>query len=216
MPTPRKKRPGRRIGSAGKSQAEILKAAKELFGLRGFRGTTTREIAKLAGVDMALVHYFFGTKAALFSRVIEVPIPATQIAELIGQKDDDNAGERLARFYLERMFIENGTAITGMLRAALGDPDCRPTLRKLLEDGVVKDVARVLKGPDAKLKAELVGAMVVGLFTCRHMMEMEPLATAPVADVVTLLAPAIQAVLEGSTKSPARPRARRQRRSRGD
>jgi AcrR family transcriptional regulator len=204
----RKKRPGRRIGSAGESQAAILKAAKELFGARGFRGATTREIAKLAGVDIALVHYFFGTKAALFSRVIEVPIPATQMAELIGQKDDRKAGERLARFYLERMFVENGTAIAGMLRAALGDPGCRPTLRKLLQDGVVKDASQVLKGPDAKLKAELVGAMVVGLFTCRHMMEMEPLATAPVEEVVSLLAPAIQALLAGST---AQPRARRRR-----
>jgi AcrR family transcriptional regulator len=205
---PRKARPGRRIGSGGASKGAIIEAAKELFAARGFRGTTTREIAKLAGVDMALVHYFFGTKAELFARVIDVPLPAAQIAELIGKKDDRGAGERLARFYLETMFIENGSQITSMLRAALGDPESIPTLRKLLQEGVVRDAAALLSGRSAKLKAELVGAIVVGLFICRHMMQLEPLASAPVKNVVAAIAPALQAVLGGAAARPARSRRR--------
>jgi AcrR family transcriptional regulator len=200
----KKKRLGRRSGSTGESRAAIIKAAKDLFSSRGFRGTTTREIARQAGVDMALVHHFFGTKAQLFSHVIEVPMAAMQVADMLGQKDDDAVGERLARFYLGSLFVENREEITAMLRAALGDPDCRPTLRKLLEDGVVKDAARKLKGPGAKLRAELLGAIVVGLFVCRHMMEMEPLATAPIEDIVARLGPAIDAVLAGAAAPPAR------------
>jgi AcrR family transcriptional regulator len=213
MHAPRKTRPGRRTGSAGASKAAIIEAAKRLFAARGFRGTTTREIAKLAGVDMALVHYFFGTKAELFAHVIDVPLPAAQIAKLIGQKEDRGAGERLARFYLETMFVENGNQITSMLRAALGDPESIPTLRKLLQEGVVRDAAALSSGRSAKLKAELVGAIVVGLFICRHMMQLEPLATAPVKDVVALIAPALQAVLTGAAARPTRARSRARPRS---
>lgn len=210
----RKKRAGRRRGSSGESRAAIIKAAKELFSSRGFRGTTTREIARLARVDMALVHYFFGTKAELFARVIDVPLPAAQLQGLIGEENDESAGERLARFYLEDMFLAHGREITGMLRAALGDPDCIPTLRKLLQEGVVRDAAAVLKGRGGKLKAELVGAVVVGLFICRHMMAVEPLATAPAEDVVVLLAPALQVLLAGPAPSRRGARSRKPARSR--
>ncbi len=48
----------------------ILNAAEELFALRGYHGVTLREITRLAGVDLALVNYYFGPKQALFHEVL--------------------------------------------------------------------------------------------------------------------------------------------------
>ncbi len=47
----------------------ILDAAEDLFSKHGFYGVTIREVAREAGVDTALVHYYFGAKRDLFDAV---------------------------------------------------------------------------------------------------------------------------------------------------
>lgn len=49
----------------------ILDIAEELFALHGFDGVTLRQIAKGAGVDVALASYHFGKKLDLFNAVFE-------------------------------------------------------------------------------------------------------------------------------------------------
>jgi len=56
---------------AAATREKILDAAEELFAERGYHGVSIREIVALAGVDLALVHYYFGPKDALFREVIE-------------------------------------------------------------------------------------------------------------------------------------------------
>ncbi|MFA7332186.1 MAG: TetR/AcrR family transcriptional regulator [Candidatus Delongbacteria bacterium] len=52
----------------------IYLAARLCFAKQGFKGATTRGIAEAAGVNQALVHYYFGSKAALYRRVLGVEI----------------------------------------------------------------------------------------------------------------------------------------------
>lgn len=47
----------------------ILDAAEAVFSDRGFHGATTRAIAEIAAVNLALIHYYFGTKEALYDAV---------------------------------------------------------------------------------------------------------------------------------------------------
>jgi AcrR family transcriptional regulator len=49
----------------------ILDAAHVVFTRRGTAGSRTQEIADEAGVNKALVHYYFGTKAALADAIFE-------------------------------------------------------------------------------------------------------------------------------------------------
>ena len=49
---------------------KILKAATELYAETGFRGTTTRQIAQLAGVNEVTVFRHFGSKTALIQEVV--------------------------------------------------------------------------------------------------------------------------------------------------
>ncbi len=61
----------------------ILEAAGELIGEVGWANVTTRQISQRAGVNNALVHYYFGTKSDLLleaaSAVFEAEIAATLI-----------------------------------------------------------------------------------------------------------------------------------------
>ena len=51
------------------TKARILEAAGTLFAEKGLKGTTTRDIGESAGVNMALIHYHWGSKEELWSAV---------------------------------------------------------------------------------------------------------------------------------------------------
>jgi AcrR family transcriptional regulator len=52
-------------------EERILEAAEELFLEQSFANTTTGQIAKLAGCNQALVHYYYRTKDNLFDKIFE-------------------------------------------------------------------------------------------------------------------------------------------------
>jgi AcrR family transcriptional regulator len=49
----------------------ILIVAEELFGEKGFDGTSVRDIANSAGVNLAMISYYFGSKEKLLESLIE-------------------------------------------------------------------------------------------------------------------------------------------------
>lgn len=51
--------------------SRILEAADELFAERGFDAVSVNDVAVLAGVNKALIFYYFGSKEGLFAHVIE-------------------------------------------------------------------------------------------------------------------------------------------------
>ncbi len=53
------------------SQDAILTAARQLFMTRPYQKVTTRLIAETAGVDMALISYYFGGKEGLYKAVFD-------------------------------------------------------------------------------------------------------------------------------------------------
>jgi len=59
---------GRMTGDARREQ--ILQTAVSLFSQRGFSGTTTREIARAAGVSEAMVFRHFATKSELYEAIL--------------------------------------------------------------------------------------------------------------------------------------------------
>ena len=55
---------------AAERREAILEAATELFGQRGYHGTTTDQIARAAGISQPYVVRMFGTKEQLFLEVL--------------------------------------------------------------------------------------------------------------------------------------------------
>ena len=72
MPAPTKtaSRPGTR-GEPEKTRAAILKAALHEFASEGVAGARTDEIARTAGVNKALLYYYFHDKESLYGAVID-------------------------------------------------------------------------------------------------------------------------------------------------
>lgn len=66
-PPPRRPPGSKRLAN----EARILEAAEEVFATAGFSGARTAAIARRAGVPKANLHYYFGTKEALYRRLLE-------------------------------------------------------------------------------------------------------------------------------------------------
>jgi AcrR family transcriptional regulator len=83
---------------------QILDVAMKLFSERGFRGTTTKEIAQAAGVSEAMVFRHFATKEELYSAILDYKActsggafePEFMAADAIQRKDDRAVFESLA------------------------------------------------------------------------------------------------------------------------
>jgi TetR/AcrR family transcriptional regulator len=80
------------------ARAHILAAAEELFAARGFAGTSIRDIARRAGVTGAMLHYYFGSKEALYTTLLEKAVAGIRslIAETAASQKP--APERLRQF----------------------------------------------------------------------------------------------------------------------
>ena len=85
--------------TAGRMPAEerrnqIVAMAAELFSQKGFRGTTTKEVAERAGVSEAIIFRHFATKDELYAAILAFKIHQagdrlkTQLAEAARRKDD--------------------------------------------------------------------------------------------------------------------------------
>ena len=56
------------------TEDKILLAASKVFTEKGFSGARTRDIADEAGINLALLNYYFRTKEKLFEQVMKVKI----------------------------------------------------------------------------------------------------------------------------------------------
>lgn len=70
----------------------IIDAALALFSRKGFRGTTTKEIAEAAGCSEATIFKYFATKDELYSAILEakaaIEETLAKAAEAAAQRDD--------------------------------------------------------------------------------------------------------------------------------
>ena len=189
-------RRGRRPG-APDTRAAILAAAREHFAAQGFRRTTIRAVAGDAGVDPALVHHYFGTKDDLFVAALELPIdPRTVIGPALAG-GIDGAAERLLTVFL------GGLGRPGAPRPALlGVVRERARARgpALIREGflpaVILPAALALGVDQPERRMPLVASQIFGLILVRYILEVEPLASMPAADVVATIAPNIQRYFE--------------------
>ncbi|HEX8748514.1 MAG TPA: TetR/AcrR family transcriptional regulator [Pyrinomonadaceae bacterium] len=89
--------------SAEERRREIVRVAVKLFSQRGFRGTTTKEIAQAAGVSEAIIFRHFATKEELYRAIIDhvsceggIDNPSEIVGDAIRRKDDHAVFEGLA------------------------------------------------------------------------------------------------------------------------
>lgn len=79
-------------------EENILFAAEKLFAEKGFEGTSTREIAKEANVNVSMIAYYFGSKEKLFEKIFEVRMTESlDFSKVVLANEDMNEWEKLKK-----------------------------------------------------------------------------------------------------------------------
>jgi len=196
--SPAGRRTGRRPGESGAREA-ILEAARDAFAAGGYERATIRGVGRAAGVDPALVLHYFGSKRGLFEAAMRLPFDPAEALPRILAGDPDTVGRRLAEFAVgiwERE--ETRRVLLGVVRAAASDPGAAAMLREVVGRELFSALATSLPGPDPQLRANLAASQIVGLGMARHVIQVQPLASADPAALVEWLAPTLQRYLTGA------------------
>ncbi|MBW8089877.1 MULTISPECIES: TetR/AcrR family transcriptional regulator [Streptomyces] len=195
---PRKRgRPARTAAADGPATRDrILTAARNEFARHGYDKTSIRGIAKVAEVDPALVHHYFGTKERVFEAAIELILAPAMNAPEVVHGSQEGAGERLARF----MFgvWENPATrlpVLAVLRSALTNEAAAAVLRGLIERRVLLRMAGELTVPDPEFRAQLAAGHLIGITMLRYVLRMEPIASAEIDDIVAMVGPTLERYL---------------------
>jgi AcrR family transcriptional regulator len=189
-------RPGR-WRSGAESKQRILEAARALFHKHGYGGTTVRAVATEAGVDPAMVFYFFGTKQGLFGAALDMSAQMPLAIESIFTGGLDGFGERVVRALVENMDKSDRSPLAIFTRSAPGHDQTETLLREFIDREITGRLTSLLGTPDAALRAGMVNVQILGLTTARYLVRIEPIASAPVDELVTLFGPVVQHCLTG-------------------
>ncbi len=190
-------RPGRR-GGRSTARDDVARAARALFGEHGYDHASLRQIAERAGVDVALVSYFYGSKQQLFVEVIDLPLDPDVVLPRILQGDRTRVGAALATIILDILGApELRDRVLGMIRSASSQPDAAELVRERLTRQLLVPIATHLGVDDAELRAGLVMSQVVGFTFARHVVGLQVLTDANRAVLEPPLAHTLQHYLTG-------------------
>ncbi len=123
---------------ADQARARILDAATREFSLNGLAGARTERIAEAAGVNKALLYYYFRNKEALYAATLEAVAERVAAATLAVLKQECSAGERLLRTALnhfDRIYskpVFQSLMQQEMIRLRNGEPHALSPLVDLL------------------------------------------------------------------------------------
>lgn len=160
----------KRMRSPEEVKQKIMVAAEELFADKGFAATSIREIARRAGVNSAMIYYYFDDKQGLYRSIVDFCSNETYRMLLRAFKGKRDPADQLKEFCIEyarahylnrdivkiihREMIENGSDLSDFVRMYFRKS--LDTVKEILDRGIEK-------GRFRKVDMELTAATLFGL-----------------------------------------------------
>ena len=159
-----------RTRNAAVTREALLEAARRRFIEESYDAVGLREIASDAGIDVSLVHRYFGSKEGLFKEVLRSgkkkfngDVPADQLPEFLAgtiiDQDCSSRGE-----HADRLLI--------IVRSA-SSAKAAEIVRESMRDDVLEPIARLLDGGNPEMRASLCMALIIGMTIQRTIMCIE-------------------------------------------
>lgn len=148
-------------------------------------------IAARAEANMALVHRYFGSKAALFGEVLA----GESVIRGVIAGDPAGLPRRLAEHFVRQLERGSVTPMSRMLDRSAGQPEVTEILLQYLEDVIVQPMVAQLDGPDARARALLASTIIMGGGPVRRLLGLGDLRAADPADLTDRLTAMFTAAL---------------------
>lgn len=186
---------GRRAGSPD-TRGQILAAARRRFLAEGYQAVTMRQVAADAGVDLALVSYYFGSKKGLFGAAVTV---SANPADVIARAVDSDLATLPQRALRDLLALwddpKTGAPLKAMFGSVSQDPGFAALVRQMLERELIARLTARLGGVDAERRAAAFCAQVAGIVVTRYILRLEPVASMPADEIVRTFSPALHTAL---------------------
>lgn len=155
--------------NAAATRERLLYCARQCFVQESYDAVGLREIAKAAGVDVALIGRYFGSKEQLFQAALATDdnrweelagaddLP-TYLASMVATDDSKDAD------HVERLLI--------MLRSATS-PTASVIVQSTFKTEVLGPFANVLTGPQAERRAAMALAVLMGTTIVRTILKVD-------------------------------------------
>jgi TetR/AcrR family transcriptional regulator len=153
------------------TEAKIKEAAQRVFTNKGFAGCSSREIAKEAGLNVALVNYYFRSKEQLFHVVFHTVMEDF----MLSMKDVFRMKQPLetkVRLFIEREyeFITKHPEIPGFIvsemnRCELGDSNKQFIMDQISETGIFDEMNEAQAKGEMR-KIDLVSVTLLMMSNC--------------------------------------------------
>ena len=79
----------------------------------------------------------------------------------------------------------------------VADDESAALVRQFIQVQLYPQLAKLLTGPDTELRIDLAMAQLLGIAYLRHVLQVEPIASAPVDQLVARITPIVTAHLRG-------------------
>jgi AcrR family transcriptional regulator len=185
------------------ARADILRVARRRFLADGYQRVTLRSIAAEAGVDVALLSHYFGSKSGLFGATMQLAAnPAARLDEAM-RGDIATLPVRVLRMLVTTWDDPViGAGLRAMAEAATREPEVNRGLREMVEREIVGRLADRIGGADATARAGIAASHTMGIIFGRYVLRVEPLASMPADELVARAAPALQVAMAGRRRRP--------------
>ncbi len=166
------------------TQEKIIKAANEIFEEKGFAAARMQEIADRAGINKALLHYYFRSKELLFATVFQALLKK-MFEKILSVFMMDISFEKKIKLYYEEhinILIKNPNLPLFLLNEISHNPDLVQGIRETLRYSEMRDVIYrqhskelrkfgIKKGELPQLMVTIV-SMAIFPFAARNIMKM--------------------------------------------
>lgn len=131
------------------TEEKILNAGRKLFTERGYAATRTRDIAEEAGINLALLNYYFRSKENLFKIIMleKVELFFGELIRLLKEESTiDKKSEKIIELYFDMLssnpdlpififsetrYNKNHSAVREKMQSILNDKDLQILLKEM-------------------------------------------------------------------------------------
>ncbi len=179
----------------------LVRAARRRFATGGYRATTVRHIAADAGVNVALINRYFGSKEGLFEACMNRTVDELDPRTRTRPASVDEVIARLLTHVVEAPNADDPLQLLLLLRSS-GDENADAIRRRTLEHFTEQLAAAAgwsAETPESQpilLRAQMAIALMLGLVMLRTATEVQPLASASAAQLTEPLEQVLRVLLD--------------------
>lgn len=146
---------------AEETKARLIDSALKVFSAKGFSASTTKDIAREAGVTDGLIYHYFKSKQDLIGAILDRHTLVRPIRGMISGLRDDMGLEEMASDYVHALFRlleQNNDLIVMIFGEAQREPEIRARLAAIVSEGA-KPLAAILARKENLDEAEMTHAV---------------------------------------------------------